>query len=103
MERTGRRATARPASPSKTTEASMSKQRPADGPRPKTWVPLTLTGLLAVSLVTLALGLQAPAANAAPLSWTAPMPIDPQVDSQTAVSCPTVGLCVVVDGSDIVT
>jgi hypothetical protein len=79
----------------------MSKQRPADRLRPKTWAPLAPIGLLAVILATLALALQSPAASAAPLSWSAPVSIDPG-QTLTAVFCssaPPEALCVAVDNA----
>lgn len=62
------------------------------------WFVRTPIGLLAVSLVALAIGLQPPAASAAgPLSWSAPVPIDQPQVPLTAVSCPSASLCVAVD------
>jgi hypothetical protein len=80
----------------------MTEQRPGDGPRPKTRTPLAPIGLLAVSLAALALGLQPSAASAVgPLSWSAPVSIDPG-QSLTAIFCPSAppeALCVAVDNA----
>ncbi len=80
----------------------MTMQRPVDSPRPKLglrWPPI---GLLAVSLATLALGLQPGAARAAaPLSWSAPASIDPG-QMLTAVFCPSAppeALCIAADNA----
>ncbi len=56
------------------------------------------TAVLAACVLAAWAGVAAAAASAAPLSWSAPAEVDRGV-ALSAVSCPSIGLCVAVDGA----